>query len=153
MVWRRRAVAGARARSAVSPAHHRSLVRISEHPPYAGACDDVIPHLTVAERRLADLPAGAARGRGYVRLLAQRRRKLCCPAGGAGVAAEHLDLSPEFQIDTLCDMLPVSWQVSAPTYPNAEPALDKARSLAKLVARLWEDLGHPSSERITEYAI
>lgn len=28
-----------------------------EHPPYGGAHDDVVPHLTVAERRLADLPA------------------------------------------------------------------------------------------------
>jgi 2'-5' RNA ligase len=27
------------------------------HPPYGGAHDDVVPHLTVAERRLADLPA------------------------------------------------------------------------------------------------
>lgn len=28
-----------------------------QHPPYGGAHDDVIPHLTVGERRLADLPA------------------------------------------------------------------------------------------------
>ena len=28
-----------------------------QHPPYGGAYDDVIPHLTVAERRLAYLPA------------------------------------------------------------------------------------------------
>lgn len=27
------------------------------HPPYGGVHDDVVPHLTVAERRLADLPA------------------------------------------------------------------------------------------------
>ena len=27
-----------------------------QHPPYGGVHDDVIPHLTVAERRLADLP-------------------------------------------------------------------------------------------------
>jgi len=27
-----------------------------QHPPYGGAYHDVIPHLTVAERRLADLP-------------------------------------------------------------------------------------------------
>jgi hypothetical protein len=28
----------------------------SRHPPYAGAYDDVIPHLTIAEQRLAELP-------------------------------------------------------------------------------------------------
>ena len=27
-----------------------------QHPPYGGAHEDVVPHLTVAERRLADLP-------------------------------------------------------------------------------------------------
>lgn len=27
-----------------------------EYPPYGGAHDDVVPHLTVAERRLADMP-------------------------------------------------------------------------------------------------
>jgi 2'-5' RNA ligase len=27
-----------------------------QHPPYAGAYDDVIPHLTIAEQRLAELP-------------------------------------------------------------------------------------------------
>jgi 2'-5' RNA ligase len=26
------------------------------HPPYGGAYDDVVPHLTIAEQRLADLP-------------------------------------------------------------------------------------------------
>ena len=33
------------------------LTAFLEHPPYGGAHDDVVPHLTVAERRLADLPA------------------------------------------------------------------------------------------------
>jgi hypothetical protein len=27
-----------------------------QHPPYGGAYNDVVPHLTVAEQRLADLP-------------------------------------------------------------------------------------------------
>jgi 2'-5' RNA ligase len=27
-----------------------------EYPPYGGAFDDIVPHLTIAERRLADLP-------------------------------------------------------------------------------------------------
>jgi hypothetical protein len=26
-----------------------------QHPPYGGAYDDVLPHLTIAEQRLADL--------------------------------------------------------------------------------------------------
>ncbi len=29
---------------------------LPQHPPYGGAYDDVVPHLTVADRRLADLP-------------------------------------------------------------------------------------------------
>jgi 2'-5' RNA ligase len=28
-----------------------------EYPPYGGAYDDVVPHLTIAERQLADLPS------------------------------------------------------------------------------------------------
>jgi hypothetical protein len=28
-----------------------------QHPPYGGAYDDVVPHLTIAEQRLADMPA------------------------------------------------------------------------------------------------
>ena len=64
-----------------------------------------------------------------------------------------MGLAPEAQIDTLCEMLPAAWQVPAPTGTNAEPALNKARSLAELVARLWEDLGHPCSERVMEYAL
>jgi len=31
-----------------------------QHPPYGGAYEDVIPHLTVADRRLADLPTPQA---------------------------------------------------------------------------------------------
>jgi hypothetical protein len=50
-------------------------------------------------------------------------------------------------------MLPAAWQVSPPTGTNAEPALNKARSLAELVARLWENLEHRCSERVAEYAL
>jgi streptomycin 6-kinase len=95
----------------------------------------------------------AARGRGYVRLLAHDEENYAVLLEALGPPLNHLGLSPEVQIDTLCDMLPAAWQVPPPTSPNAEPALDKARSLAELVARLWEDLGHPCSERIAEYAI
>ena len=86
----------------------------------------------------------AARGRGYVRLLAHDEENYAVLLEALGSPLNHLGLSPEVQIDTLCDMLPAAWQVPPPTSPNAEPALDKARSLADLVARLWQDLGHPA---------
>ena len=95
----------------------------------------------------------AARGRGYVRLLAQDAEHHAVLLEALGPPLNHLGLSPEVQIDALCDMLPSAWQVPPPASPNAEPALNKARSLAELVARLWQDLGHPCSEHIAEYAL
>jgi streptomycin 6-kinase len=95
----------------------------------------------------------AARGRGYVRLLAHDAGNYAVLLEALGPPLHRLGLAPEVQIDTLCEMLPAAWRVPAPTGTNAEPALNKARSLAELVARLWEDLGHPCSERVTEYAL
>lgn len=95
----------------------------------------------------------AARGRGYVRLLAHDEENYAVLLEALGPPLNHLGHSPEVQIDTLCDMLPAAWQVPTPASPNAEPALNKARSLADLVARLWQDLGHPCAERVPEYAL
>jgi streptomycin 6-kinase len=95
----------------------------------------------------------AARGRGYVRLLAQDAEHHAVLLEALGLPLNHLGLSPEVQIDTLCDLLPQAWQVPAPTGPDAEPALNKARSLAEGVARRWEELGQPCSERVTAYAL
>jgi hypothetical protein len=42
--------------SAVPRADCGGVASFPQHPPYGGAYADVIPHLTIAERRLADLP-------------------------------------------------------------------------------------------------
>src|SRR5450759_2551407 len=70
----------------------------------------------------------AARGRGYVRLLAHDEENYALLLEALGSPLNHLGLSPEAQIDTLCDML-----------PQAGPALNKARSLAEGVARRWKE--------------
>jgi hypothetical protein len=82
----------------------------------------------------------AARGRGYVHLLDQDAEHHAVLMEALGPPLNHLGLSPEAQIDTLCDMLPQAWQVPAPTGPDVEPALNKARSLADRVARRWKEL-------------
>ena len=95
----------------------------------------------------------AARGCGYVRLLAHDEENYAVLLEALGPPLNHLGLSAEVQIDTLCDMLPAAWRVPPPTGPNAVVAVDKARGLAELVAQLWQDLGRPCSERVTEYAL
>jgi len=56
MVRARGAVPGAGAKPVLPRAHSCGLAGLPSASAYGGAYEDVIPHLTVADRRLADLP-------------------------------------------------------------------------------------------------
>lgn len=95
----------------------------------------------------------AARGAGYVRLHAHDVERHAVLLEALGPSLNRLGLAPEAQIDALCDMLPRAWQAPAAAAVTAESALNKARDLGELVARLWGELGRPCSERVTAYAL
>lgn len=112
-----------------------------------------VPDLAFARQRQT---LAVARGQGYVRFLAQAPGHYGVLLEALGSPLNHLALASEVQIDTLCDILPAAWQVSAPTGTNAEPALNKARSLAEPVAglgRIWDTparSGSPSTPFSTQ---
>jgi streptomycin 6-kinase len=94
-----------------------------------------------------------AEGRGYVRLRAYdvSRRAMLLEALGPSLA--QLALPPERTIAILCEMLRQAWDVPGPVDRNVAPEDEKAAQLSRLVSRLWEDLGHPCSERVVTQAL
>jgi streptomycin 6-kinase len=94
-----------------------------------------------------------AAGHGYVRLLAHDsgRRAMLLEALGPSMA--RTGLSPEAQLSTLCRLLAQAWDVARPRTGPTGIALDKATSLATLVARLWERLGAPCSAQARAQAL
>jgi streptomycin 6-kinase len=109
-----------------------------------------IPGLQFARR--LDVIA-RARGRGYVRLLAYdvARRAMLMEALGPSLA--ELALPPERTIAILCEMLRQAWDVPGPSERRVAPEDEKAAQLGRLVSRLWEELGHPCSERVMQEAL
>jgi streptomycin 6-kinase len=109
-----------------------------------------IPGLHFAHR--VDVVA-RAQGRGYVRLLAYdvARRAMLLEALGPSLA--QLALPPERTIAMLCEMLCQAWDVPGPADRRVAPEDEKAAQLSRLVSRLWEDLGHPCSERVMTQAL
>ncbi len=95
----------------------------------------------------------AAQGAGYVRLLAYAAERHAVLLEALGPSLDRLGLAPQTQIEALCDLLPRAWQSPTAAGLTAEVALNKADDLAALVARLWEELGRPCSERVTAYAL
>ena len=59
----------------------------------------------------------------------------------------------EQQITLLCQMLRQAWQAPRPAGLVVTPAVEKAGQIARMVSRLWEDLGHPCSERVVTQAL
>jgi streptomycin 6-kinase len=91
---------------------------------------------------------GAAEGRGYARLLAcdlDRNAMLLEALGPA------MDLAAEPAIEALCQTLRQAWQVPRPA--GLTVGEEKAGQLGRMVARLWESLGRPCSERVVEQAL
>ena len=64
-----------------------------------------------------------------------------------------LPLSPEQKIALLCQMLCQAWQAPRPAALAVTPDDEKAGQLYRMVSRLWEDLGHPCSERVVNVAL
>ncbi|MBA9005759.1 aminoglycoside phosphotransferase family protein [Thermomonospora cellulosilytica] len=93
----------------------------------------------------------AARGRGYVRLLACDTGRRAMLLEALGPPMTDLPLSPEQAITALCRTLRRAWRVAPP--PGAVPAR-KAERLAGLIRRLWEELGQrPCPERVVARAL
>lgn len=94
-----------------------------------------------------------AQGHGYVRLLAYDREREAMLLEALGPPMASLALPPEQKIARLCQMLRQAWQASRPDGLVVTPADEKAGQLARMVSRLWEDLGHPCSERVVNEAL
>ncbi len=93
--------------------------------------------------RLAD-------GQGYVDLLAHGAERHALLLEALGPPLDQLGLPPSRQIEILCATLRRAWRVPP---PETVPRPDKARSLAAMVERLWDALGHPCSERVIDRAL
>ncbi len=95
----------------------------------------------------------AARGRGYVRLLAHDVERRAMLQEALGPSVSDLAWPPERAIEVLCETLRQAWQVPRPAGLTVRPEEEKARALGDLVARLWERLGQPLPERVVRQAL
>ncbi|MEU3737764.1 phosphotransferase [Streptomyces sp. NPDC032198] len=94
-----------------------------------------------------------AEGRGYARLLAHDLGRHAMLQEALGPSMDRVGLAPRQQIETLCVMLRSAWRVPRAAELTVDPAEEKARTLGDLVARLWESLGRPCSERVVTRAL
>ena len=94
-----------------------------------------------------------AQGHGYVRLLASDREREAMLLEVLGPPMASLALPPEQQIALLCQMLRQAWQAPPPASLVVMPDDEKAGQLARMVSRVWEELGHPCSERVVNQAL
>lgn len=94
----------------------------------------------------------AARGHGYVRMLAHDVERSAMLLEALGPSMDRLGLTPERTIAVLCATLQRAWQVSRPA-GVAVPVEEKAHGLADLVSRLWEDLDRPCPELVVARAL
>jgi streptomycin 6-kinase len=116
---------------------------------------DAILKIAIPEVGFADelRVLASARGHGYVRLLAADREREALLLELLGPPLASLDLSPEQQIVLLCRLLRQAWQAPRPAGLTVTPEDEKAAELFRLVSRLWEELGHPCSERVVRRAL
>jgi streptomycin 6-kinase len=94
----------------------------------------------------------AARGNGYVHLLAHYTERYALLLEALGVPLNTLGLTPEQQMRVLGVTLRRAWQVPRWSDVKAQAATEKAAQLGELVERLWESLGRPCSERVRDQA-
>jgi streptomycin 6-kinase len=116
---------------------------------------DAILKIAIPEVGFADelRVLASAQGHGYVRLLAYDRAREAMLLEALGPPMAPLALPPEQQIALLCQMLRQAWQAPRPAGLVVTPADEKAGQLARMVSRLWEDLGHPCAERVVNEAL
>jgi streptomycin 6-kinase len=94
----------------------------------------------------------AAKGCGYVALLAYDSTRHAMLLEPLGPSLDQLGLSPERMIEILCDTLRRAWEVPDPGLIVA-PDAEKAHTLGLSVASLWESLGRPCSQRVITQAL
>jgi streptomycin 6-kinase len=94
----------------------------------------------------------AAQGRGYVKVLAHDVSRHAVLLEPLGPSLGRCGLTPEWQLTVLADTLRLAWTVPPTAGPDGE-AIDKARSLAEMVAHRWEELGRPCPERVVAEAL
>ena len=95
----------------------------------------------------------AARGNGYVELLASDLEQRALLLEALGAPMTRSSLSPEQQMALLCRMLVRAWQLPRPDGATTEQAREKAGVLAQLVSTHWEDLGRPCTERVVDVVL
>ena len=95
----------------------------------------------------------AARGRGYVTLLASDTGRRAMLLEALGSSMTQLSLPPERAIRLLCRALRDAWQVPRPAVMTVAPEDEKAGQLGQEITELWGALGRPCSERVVRQAL
>jgi streptomycin 6-kinase len=116
---------------------------------------DAILKIAIPEVGFADelRVLASAQGHGYVCLLAYDREREAMLLEALGSPMAPLTLPPEQKIALLCQILRQAWQAPRPAGLVVTPDGEKAGQLARMVSHLWEDLGHPCSERVANTAL
>lgn len=95
----------------------------------------------------------AARGHGYVRVLAHDVSRHAMLQEALGPSMLDLTMSAEQKMSALCQTLAEAWTVPPPTNAPLLREENKAVQLADMVGRLWERLEQPCSERVVARAL
>jgi len=95
----------------------------------------------------------AARGRGYVLLLAHDLHRHALLMERLGPSMDHDPMPPEAQINALVATLRLAWETPPSAGMTVRPGDDKASQLHQLIRDLWERLGHPCPERVVAQAL
>ena len=95
----------------------------------------------------------AARGHGYVLLLAHDLDRHALLMERLGPSLDHSGMPPEEQIEALVATLRLAWETPPSAGMTVRPGADKASQLHRLISDLWERLGHPCPENIVAQAL
>lgn len=94
-----------------------------------------------------------ARGRGYVRLLAEDQDTGAVLLEALGPSLAALDWPVARQLDLLCQTLQEAWRVPRPVQWSVAPEQAKAQTLARFIEAAYERLHEPCSHRAVQQAL